>query len=78
MKKQIVLNIPQNWGEVSLGNYQNYVNSSGSNVPNEIIYNTISAFCDVDIEDVKRFKLEDLKKVHNSLNALVTKELNHL
>jgi len=76
MKKQIVLNIPQNWGEVSLGSYQNYVNSSGSNVPNEIIYNTISAFCDVEIEDVKRFKLEDLKKVHNSLNALVTKELN--
>jgi len=76
MKKQITLNIPQTWGEVTLGSYQKYVGTSDSTETTDVIYNTISSFCNVSVELVKTFKLEDLKKVYNSLNILVTKELN--
>jgi hypothetical protein len=76
MKKQVTLKIPQTWGEVKLGSYQNYVGTSESKEPNDVIYNTISAFCDVPTEVVERFKLEDLKKVYNSLNKLIEVELN--
>lgn len=76
MKKEVTLNIPQNWGEVSLGNYQKYVETSESKDPTDVIYNTISSFCNVPTEVVKRFKLKDLKKVYSSLNKLIKVELN--
>ena len=76
MKKEVTLNIPQNWGEVTLGNYQNYVETSESKDPTDVIYNTISSFCNVPTEVVKRFKLSDLKKVYSSLNKLIKVELN--
>lgn len=76
MKKEVILNVPQNWGEVTLGNYQKYVETSESKDPTDVIYNTISSFCNVPTEVVKRFKLKDLKKVYNSLNKLIKVELN--
>ena len=44
MKKEVILNVPQNWGEVTLGNYQKYVETSESKDPTDVIYNTISSF----------------------------------
>jgi hypothetical protein len=76
MKKEVILNVPQSWGEVTLGNYQKYVATGESKEPTDVIYNTISSFCNVSTDIVKRFKLEDLKKVYNSLNKLIKVELN--
>lgn len=76
MKQTITLNVPQSWGEITLGSYQKYVSTSDSKEPTDVIYNTITAFCNVSTEVVKRFKLEDLKKVYNSLNKLIEVELN--
>lgn len=76
MKKQVTLNVPQSWGEVSLGSYQKYANLEESEDPNDVIYNTISSFCDIDAEIVKRFKIKDLKTVYDSLNKLIKLELN--
>mgnify|MGYP001318026615 CR=1 FL=1 len=76
MKKEVILNVPQSWGEVTLGNYQKYVATSESKEPTDVIYNTISSFCNVSTDIVKRFKLEDLKKVYNSLNKLIKVEPN--
>lgn len=76
MKKQVVINIPENWSEVSLESYQNYVITTDTKNETDVMYNSIASLCNVRREYVERFKIEDLKKVYANLSKLVKQPLN--
>ena len=76
MKKQVKINIPESWAEVTLEQYQNYVISTDTKDEAAVMFNTIASLCSVPREYVERFKIEDLKKVYTNLNKLIEKPLN--
>ena len=60
MKESIEIIVPENWADVSLKSYQNYVTKINDlKGEDEIVIHSISSLCNIPLKLIKHLKRED-------------------
>ena len=77
MKNTFEISIPTDWSEISIEKFKLY-NDTIKDLEDhhQIIVKTISVLCDIDESIVECMKLNDLQKIENSLQKLISKPVN--
>ena len=77
MKKTFEISIPTEWCDVSIAKFTKYMKAiKDVEDPQELMTSTISELCDLHPDVVKVMKLSDIKQIYNSLQKLISKQVN--
>tara|TARA_R110000751_G_scaffold35561_1_gene87288 strand:+ start:26 stop:631 length:606 start_codon:yes stop_codon:yes gene_type:complete len=77
MKESIEIIVPENWADVSLKSYQNYVTKINDlKGEDEIVIHSISSLCNIPLKLIKHLKREDIKQLYTKLSNLISLPIN--
>lgn len=77
MKESIEIIVPENWSDVSLKTYQNYVSKiEGLTNEDEIVIQSVSSLCNIPLNLIKHLKREDIKQLYTKLSKLISLPIN--
>ena len=69
--KEIKLRVPENWNDITVKQYQQFMRVLGSNKEEKVKnLEIVSAFCEIDVKTLKKFKIKDLNKVSNIIVSM--------
>ena len=68
------INVPDTLAEITLDQYQRYLARTKGIEGDDLAALTVSIFCNVDIESVRRIKLTDVREISEHLNLLFSVE----
>jgi hypothetical protein len=64
------ISIPENLNEITLGQYQHYLNVSKNLEGDELAQRTVSILCDIKLSDITMMRLADVREISEHLNLL--------
>lgn len=77
MKESIEIIVPENWADVSLKSYQNYISKINDlKGEDEIVIHSISSLCNIPLKLIKHLKREDIKQLYTKLSNLISLPIN--
>ena len=69
--KEIKLRVPENWNDITVKQYQQFMRVLGSDkTERQKNLEIVSAFCDIDVKTLKKFKIKDLNKVSDIIISM--------
>ena len=68
------ISIPENLSEITLGQYQHYLNVSKNLEGDELAQRTVSILCDIKLSDITMMRLADVREISEHLNLLFSME----
>ena len=68
------ISIPENLSEITLGQYQHYLNVSKNLEGDDLAQRTVSILCDIKLSDITMMRLADVREISEHLNLLFSME----
>ena len=68
------ISIPENLNEITLGQYQHYLNVSKNLEGDDLAQRTVSILCDIKLSDITMMRLADVREISEHLNLLFSME----
>ena len=68
------ISIPENLSEITLGQYQHYLNVSKDLEGDDLAQRTVSILCDIKLSDITMMRLADVREISEHLNLLFSME----